>query len=62
MIFIGEAFSGNQGFTQVLKETKTQQQRTHLAAIAVPEREAKFWENSNGTSRRMAADKTKVQQ
>ena len=62
MIFTAEAFSGNQVFSQVLKETKTQQQRTPVAASAVRPRQATFWKNSNETSRRVAASKTKVQQ
>ena len=62
VIITEEAFTGNQVFSQVLKETKTQQQRTPVGTRAVRPREAKFWENSNGASRRVAADKTKDQQ
>ena len=42
VIFTGEAFSGNQVFSQVLKETKNTTTKTHVADRAVRPREAKF--------------------
>ena len=62
MVFSAEAFSGNQVFSQVLKETNSQQQTTPVEDTAVRPREAKFWKSSNETSRRVAAAKTKDQQ
>ena len=62
MLIAEEAFTGNDVFSQVLKERKTQQQRAPLDPRAVPQREQEKSENSTRTQQDNAASKTKVQQ
>ena len=57
MIIPEEAFIGNRVFSQVLKERKTQQQRTAVEARAVPGREQENSKNSTRTQQENAASK-----
>ncbi len=62
MLIAEEAFTGNDVFIQVLKETQTQQQRAPLDPRAVPQREQEKCEHSTRTQQENAASKSKVQQ